>query len=179
MKKHIWTYGLIGGAIMSLMLALSLPFIDRIGFEHGALLGYTSMVLAFLTIYFGVRSYRDQVAGGSIGFGRSLLVGFLIMLVASSCYVATWQVVYRGFMPDFDEKFIRYQLDQSRQAGASAAELAQAEQELTAFFEMYQNPWVSSAITFLEPLPVGLFFVFGSAFVLSRRRAGSSTAGPG
>ena len=41
------------------------------------------MVVAFLLIFFGIRSYRDNVAGGSVGFGRAFAVGALIALVAS------------------------------------------------------------------------------------------------
>ena len=52
-------------------------------------IGYTGMVLAFLMVYFGVRSYRDNVAGGQIGFGRAFVVGLAITFVASACYVAT------------------------------------------------------------------------------------------
>ena len=31
---------------------------------------YATMVLAFLLVYFGVRSYRDTVVVGTVGFGR-------------------------------------------------------------------------------------------------------------
>ena len=45
------------------------------------------MVLAFLLIFFGVRSYRDNVAGGRVRFGRAFAVGASIAAVASVCYV--------------------------------------------------------------------------------------------
>jgi hypothetical protein len=56
--------------------------------------------LSFLLIYFGVRSYRDNVGKGTVGFGRALAVGSSIGLVASLCYVASWEVMYFKFMPD-------------------------------------------------------------------------------
>ena len=62
------------------------------------------MVLAFLLIYFGIRSYRDNVAGGTVRFGRAFAVGALIATVASVCYVATWEVIYFNFAPDFAAK---------------------------------------------------------------------------
>ena len=65
------------------------------------IIGYTTMVLAFLLIFFGVRSYRDNVAGGTVRFGRAFAVGALIAVVASLCYVATWEVIYYKFAPDF------------------------------------------------------------------------------
>ena len=38
------------------------------------------------------------------------------------------------------------------------------------FAEMYRNPFMNAAITFIEPLPVGLVFAFVSAGILSRSR---------
>ena len=78
MKKIVLTFGLIAGAILSaMMLAITIPFQDAIGFDHGEIIGYTSMVVAFLLIFFGVRSYRDNVAGGTVAFGRAFAVGAL------------------------------------------------------------------------------------------------------
>lgn len=53
MKKIVLTFGLIAGAILSATLLLALPFKDAIGFDRGEILGYASMVLAFLLIFFG------------------------------------------------------------------------------------------------------------------------------
>ena len=74
------------------MMLATIPFMDRIGFDKGEIIGYTTMVLAFLMVFFGIRSYRDTVLDGTIGFGRAFQVGILITLIASVCYVATWQV---------------------------------------------------------------------------------------
>ena len=72
MQKTVLTFGLISGAVISVMMLLTIPFHDAIGFGIGGLIvGYTTMVLAFLLIYFGVRSYRDNVAGGTVRFGRA------------------------------------------------------------------------------------------------------------
>ena len=77
MKRTVWIFGLISGAIVSVMMLAVLPFQHSIGFDRSAIIGYTTMVLAFLLIFFGVRSYRDNVAGGTIGFGRAMAVGTL------------------------------------------------------------------------------------------------------
>ena len=89
MRKTVLTFGLIAGAILSIMMLATIPFHDEIGFDRAEVIGYTTMVLAFLLIFFGVRSYRDNVRGGSVSFGRAFAVGALIVAVASACYVAT------------------------------------------------------------------------------------------
>src|SRR4029079_2075375 len=165
-----WTFGLISGALVSAMMAATLPFQDETGFDHSLLLGFTTMVLSFLLIYFGVRSYRDTVGKGTIGFGRALAVGSLIGLVASMCYVATWEVMYFKFMPDFMTKYGAHELEKARAAGASEAALAQKKVELDQFEKMYKTRAINAAYTIIEPLPVALVVALISAGVLSRKK---------
>lgn len=177
MKKTVWTFGLIAGAILSAVMLLTLPFEKSVGNNVGEIIGYTTMVLAFLLVYFGIRSYRDNVAGGSVGFGRALSVGLLIMAIASVCYTATWEVIYFGMDTGFAENYSKGQIDRARANGASQAEIDKKVAEAAQFKKMYDNPIYNSAITFLEPLPVGVLIALVSAGVLSRKRRGSSGAG--
>lgn len=170
MKKIVLTFGLIAGAILSAMMLLTLPFLDRIGFDQGEVIGYSTMVAAFLLIFFGVRSYRDNVAGGTVGFGRALAVGALISVVASVCYVLTWEVIYFKVAPDFGAKYQAHMLEQARKDGLSADEIAAKKAQMDQFIEWYRNPAINVAITFLEPLPVALVVSLVSAGVLSRKR---------
>jgi hypothetical protein len=179
MKRTVWTFGLISGCILSVMMLLTIPFMDRIGFDRGMVIGYTTMVLAFLLVYFGVRSYRDNVAGGTVGFGRAFTVGSLIVLIASTCYVATWQVIYHRIGPDFLANMQAHMVEKTRASGASPEAVQQKIAEMQAFAEMYQNPFINAAITFLEPLPVGLVFALVTAGVLSRARRGEASEASG
>lgn len=170
MKKIVLTYGLISGAILAGTLLATMPFHDAIGNDAGLLLGYTSMVLAFLLIFFGVRSYRDNVAGGRIGFLKALGVGALIGVLASACYVATWEIMYFGGKSDYIEKYQVRELEKARRSGESEAQIAAKAAEMKKFAEMYRNPVFNSALTFMEPLPVALVMALVTAGIVSRRR---------
>lgn len=170
MKKIVLTFGLISGAILAGTFAITLPFHDAIGFDNGMVIGYTSMVLAFLLVFFGVRAYRDQVGGGTVSFGRAFSVGLLIAVVGSLCYVASWELIMIRFAPDYMTKYSAHIIEKERAAGASEAAIAAKQAELDKFTEMYKNPLINSAMTFCEPMPVGLIVALVSAGVLSRRR---------
>jgi len=170
MKKIVLTFGLIAGAILSTMMLITLPFMDKIGFDKGEIVGYSTMVLAFLMVYFGIRSYRDSVAGGSIKFRRALLVGLLITGVAAICYVVTWEIIYYKIAPDFGDKYAAYAIEKTKKSGATDAQIALQTKEMMEFKEMYKNPLVNIAFTLLEPLPVGILFTLISAGILSRKR---------
>ena len=170
MSKIVWTFGLISGAIISVLMLLTIPFQDEIGFDHSLIIGYTTMVVAFLLIYFGVRSYRDNVAGGTVRFGRAFAVGASIGLVASLCYVAMWQVVYFNFMPDFLTKYQSQMIEEARVKGESEAAIAKMKTEFEQMAEQYNKPLFNAAYTIMEPLPVALLISLVSAGVLSRKR---------
>ena len=170
MKKTVLTFGLISGAISALLMLVTVPFIDKIGFDRGVIVGYTGMVLSFLLVFFGIRSYRENVGDGYISFGRALSVGLLIMLISCLCYVVTWEIVYFNFLPDFGDKYANYMTEKARASGASAEQIATQLEEMKKFKAMYDNPLINAALTFLEPLPVGLIMTLISAFILRKRR---------
>lgn len=180
MKRIVVVYGLISGCIMFGMFLLALPFKEQIGFDNGMIYGYTSMVIAGLLIYFGVKQYRDTIGGGVVSFGRAFLVGMLISTVASSLYVASWEVMYYGtdlgseYMVGYQEHVMK----KEREKGASQAELDAKLAELQKWARLYRNPVVNVGITFLEPLPVGLALALLSAGLL-RRRYASAELSPG
>jgi len=170
MKRTVWTFGLIAGAILSIMMVITFPFLDEIGHDKGAVIGYTTMVLAFLMTFFGVKSYRDNVGGGSISFGRAFALGLLITAVATACYVATWEVIYWKFAPDFGEKYAAYAVEKVKKSGAPQAEIDAKTKEMAEFNRMYKNPLINIAFTSLEPLPVGLLIALVSAGLLRRKQ---------
>ena len=170
MKKVVLTFGLISGAILSAMMAISMLFHDAIGFDTAMVVGYTTMVIAFLLVYFGVRTYRDNVAGGTVRFGRAFVIGMLITTIATVCYAATWQVISSTWMPDYFEKYSAHIIDKERQKGSSEAVIAAKKAEMDKYAEMYKNPALVFAFTLLEPLPVAVIVSLVTAGVLSRRR---------
>jgi hypothetical protein len=171
MRRIVIKYGLISGAIISAVTAIMLSLCMRgvVDFSASEIVGYTAMVLSFLMVFFGVRSYRDDVAGGTIGFGKAFGVGLLITLVACSVYVVAWEIVYWGFIPDFLDHYSAYLIEDLRSEGASPAAIAAKQAEMETFAEYYANPLFNVLITFLEIFPVGLVVTLVSAAILRRR----------
>jgi hypothetical protein len=174
MRKIVLTYGLISAAILGVMMFITLVLWKDIGFDKAMVITYTTMLVAFLMIYFGVRSYRDNVAGGSLPFGTAFKVGFLIMLIGVVGYVASWQVINYKFVPDFADKYAAHVVEAARSSGKSEAEVAKVSREMEDFKVQYSNPLINIGYTALEPLPVGVVLTLVSAFALSRKRRESA-----
>jgi hypothetical protein len=169
MKKIVLRYGLLAGAILAVFVALMVPFCGSGDFEYGEIVGYSSMVLAFLLVFFGVRSYRDNVANGAIGFGKALQVGLLIVLIACAMYVISWEITYFNFFPDFIEKYNAHMLEKMRADGKSDAEILAATAKMADFAKSYANPLFNVAVTFMEVFPVGLIMALVSAAILRKK----------
>jgi hypothetical protein len=173
LKKTILTFGLISGALISLMMALTVPFQDKIG--HSYVVGYTTIVLSLLLSYFGIRSYRDNIQNGHITFGKAFRVGLSITVISCLCYVVTWQIIYYNFIPDFMDKYGAQVLQKMQASGATAAAIQQKSEEINKLKIMYKNPLFNAAMTFIEPFPVGLVITVLSAAIL-RKKAPSPAA---
>ncbi|MCU1240799.1 MAG: hypothetical protein JWO71_1525 [Candidatus Acidoferrum typicum] len=175
MKKTVLIFGLISGAISSLMMVATVPFADKIGFDKGEVVGYTIIVLSFLLVFFGIRSYRDNVGNGQITFSKAFAVGISITLISCICYVVTWEILYFNFLHGFMDKYAAYMVEKLKASGASAAAVQVKLEELKKYKELYENPFFNAAMTFIEPLPIGLVITLISAGVL-RRKGQSQTA---
>ncbi len=121
MRKIIVTFGLISGAISSLMMIVVVTFGGRIGFDRGAIIGNTSIVLSFLMVYFGIRTYRDNIGNGQITFLKAFAVGLSITLISCIIYVVTWEVIYYNFIPGFWDAYGAHLVQKLTASGASPA----------------------------------------------------------
>ena len=139
-----------------------------VSFGSSAIIGYTSIFLSFLLVFFGIRSYREN-AGGTISFGRATAVGLLITLISCAFYVASWEIIYFKLMPDFADKYAAHTIDSMRQKGATEAAIAVKKKELEKMKAMLDNPLINAAMTFIEPFPVGLLVTLVSAAILRKR----------
>jgi uncharacterized protein DUF4199 len=170
MKKTVLVFGVISGVIGSVLMLANVSFIDQIGFDRGIIVGYTAIVVSFLLVFFGIRSYRDNANGGFISFGKAFSVGILITIISCVFYVVTWEIAYYTVFSDFGDKWVNHEVERVRNSAAPPAEVAAQVEQLRAFGESFKNPLVNAAYTFLEPLPVGLLMTLISAAILRRKR---------
>jgi uncharacterized protein DUF4199 len=174
MKKTVLTFGLISGAIMAAVMFATLPFTDSPWLQsHSLVIGYTTIVLSFMLVFFGIRSYRENVGGGTISFGRAFAVGILITLISSVLYVITWEIMYFG-IPSFGERFVTMCAAHIKSSGASPEAIQTQLNQL----KYLDNPFINAAMTFTEPFPVGLIITLISAAILRKKTVAQSEGSP-
>jgi len=171
MKRIVLVFGLISGAITSIMMFLTMPLIQRgtVNFDNGEVVGYTSILLSFLVLFPAIRSYRENVGGGTITFGRAFSVGILITVISCLFYVASWQVISHTMWPNFADNYAAHVTAKARARGASAEEMAKTQKEMQDMKKMLADPVKSAAMIFLEPFPVGLIVTLVASGILRKR----------
>jgi len=170
MKSIILKNGLIGGLIVSaFMIYGTVSLMSNSDFQPNYILGFGGMILAFVFIFVGIYQYRRD-NNNTIDFKSALVVGVLITLVISTIYVLVWLIEYYTFFPDFIEKYNAFQLDEAKKTISNPELLAQKEEEIKQFGELYQNPVMVILITYTEILPLGLFFALLAALILKRSK---------
>ena len=168
--KRRFSLRLLSGVVLGVSVARRCPS-SNIGFDRGMVVGYTAIVISLLFVYFGIRSYRDNVLGGRISFGKAFQAGILITIISCICYVGSWLVVYYNFIPDFGDKYAAYLVADLQAKGASQAEIDNMIKQANEMTEMLRNPLINAAVTFTEPFPVGLVITLISAAALGKKEA--------
>ena len=176
MKRTVVVFGLISAVIIAsvvwLMLALVGDEGEVISIDNSHFVGYGIMVIALSVIFFGIKSFRDNQAGGRITFWKGLQIGLLITLISSIGYGSAW-TVHNQMNPEwlgrFMQKYNDYQADKMRAGGSSQEEIDASTKEMTEMGKMLENPLVFFLIALGEIVPVGIVISLISAGLLRKK----------
>ena len=171
MKKNVWVFGIIAGAILALGIAISVVYNNHIDFDKGVYFGYAMMLLAFSLIFAGVKNFRDKYNNGVVSFGKAFRIGLYITLIASTMYVISWLIDYYYFIPDFADKYAAHAIEKLKADGASQAEIIRQSAAMDSFKTMYKNPLINILLTYSEVIPVGLVVSLISALILKKKKS--------
>jgi len=171
MKRNVTIYGLILGALLS---GNTIYMVNKIcsnpNFKSNDVIGYTTMILIFSLVFFGVRNYRNNELDGMISLWQAFKTGAIIAFIGSTMYVVLGLSYYHLFAPDFLDKFTEHVLHMASINNATEAELAAKTKEMLDFKEMYKNPLFAIFISYMEVFPIGLIVSFISALILRKKK---------
>ena len=173
MKKLVLTFGCIASAIILIIGFLTMSvWTESENFALGELIGYSTMILAFTSIFVAVKKYREEELNGVINFKTAFLIGLYITIVASCVYTTAWSIYASSSdsMAEFAQSYNDKAVEDIQNSDLTDEEKKEKIEETRAFMEYYKNPLIRTAVTFLEIFPVGfimsiltaLFFMYDS-----------------
>jgi len=168
MKHTVVKYGIY--AMLSGFLLFGLPFFFGMGIEneYNQFLGYSSIVLSLLFIFFGVKHYRDKVNNGNVFFGQAIEISMLIALF-SAVGVAIFDYIYTTQInPDFSTGYLEYSI-KKMEATLPAEESSIKGAELKQQMEDYGGSGFMAALMFVTVVVIGFIISLISGLILQRK----------
>jgi hypothetical protein len=168
MKNTVIKYGIY--AIISGFLFFGLPFLLGMGvnYDYGELIGYTSMILSLLFVYFGIKHYRDKVNNGKVSLSKAIAIGMLIALF-SAIGVALFDYIYTTQInPDFATEYIDYSI-KKMETTLSPEELKVKSAELIQQMKDYGSPGFMAFMMFSSVVILGFIISLISGLILQRK----------
>lgn len=148
MKKTILRYGTYGlsFALISFLAGLYFDIVTN------EILGYVTIVVSLMFVYFGMRFFRDKQNNGKISFKQGILMGLSISVFAA-VGIALADFIYTAIInPDF---FVEY------------AEKARAENPSVEIPEL--NSGSAALFMFALVFTIGVIITLISSLILQRK----------
>ncbi len=168
MKKTILRFGLYGVTTICLLSLLIWSLVDVVDDKMGEVIGYSSMVVSLLFVFFGIKHFRDRENNGMVSFVKALQIGILISLIVALAF-GILDIIYVKFVnPGFMTEYYDGMLEQAKSLPAKEFELRKA--ALQSEKEMFMNPFMHFFIMSMMVFIIGFIISLLSALLLQRKK---------
>lgn len=168
--KSIWlTYGkrALIASIGIFLAGFVAGKVFKLSYAAQEVIGYLTIVLALLFVFFGVKEFRDTTNKGSLTFWEGLTLGMGITLfVALGSAVADF-IYVTVIHPDFVTDYTAYQIEKLGDK-LSPEVFASRREELLQQAKDIGHPMVMAAIMFATVMVMGFIMSLLSTLVLRR-----------
>ena len=139
-------------------------------FLVGEIIGYSTMLLSMLFVFFGIRSYRDTELSGSITFGQAILTGILISFIASIIFGIFTIVLYEVVAPDLGNEMLEFYRRSIIESGKSKEIIDGQLAELNAQAGLFNSSLFNGFLMFTTVFLIGFVIALISSFILKRKK---------
>ena len=168
MKKTSIRYGSYGAVTICILFLLSWYVMDDLSFASQEVLGYASMVIALLFVFFGIKHFRDHENNGKVSFTKALTIGILISLITAVVF-GILDVIYTEVLnPTFMEDYYNNSIEQMK-LGLSPDEFEVKLAELESQRDLFSNPFFSFGLMAMTVFVIGFIISLISSLILQRK----------
>ncbi|WP_109301675.1 DUF4199 domain-containing protein [Aquimarina sp. AU474] len=168
MKNTVTRYGIYSAITICSLSLLGWFLGNNLDYSIQEVIGYTGMVVALLFVFFGIKHYRDKENNGVVSFGKALLIGVLISLIAALAFGILDVIYVKYIAPDFMAEYYAHHVEQLRNT-LTEAEFKIEFEKLEAQKELFSNIFMSFFLMFATVLIIGFIISLLSALILQRK----------
>lgn len=156
-------WGLILGFVSVIYTAI-LYFSDQMFNQK---LGYLSILLMVVLLFFGIKAYRDQYKGGFIKYGQAVGAGVIISLYASIISAIFTLLLYKLIDTDLVNKLYAFSEQRMIDRGTPEEQIDMAMN----FTKIFLNPYIMAVMAIVNGVFVGLIISLIEAIFLKKEGA--------
>ena len=167
MRNSVMKYGLRSVLTLTILFVISLTLGKNLDYGLQEVIGYVSIVISLLFVFFGIKHYRDHENQGSVTFGKAVLIGIYITLFAALAF-GLIDIIYRLINPEFTSEYYARaveELNQSFTGEELEARLAKMESQK----ELFMNPFFSFLVMSFTVFLIGFIISLISSLILQRK----------
>ena len=172
MKKTTLIFGFSSGGNMTVMYILICLARNGGSVNISQILMCAAVLLLFIFVFLGIKSYRDSVLDGYITFGKAFKIGILISLVSSLSYTILWVILFNPIFKDFMEQHAAFLIEKLKISGASVVEINAKKEEMLKHAMLYRNPFFRAGIIFIQAFPVEAIMIGIASVVIKKKQSG-------
>lgn len=168
MKNTVLKYGIYSAITICLLMSISWFLGKSLEYSTQEVIGYASMIVSLLFVFFGIKHFRDQENEGVVSFGKALLIGLLISLLAAFAFGVLDVIYVKYLYPDFMADYYAYYVEEIKNS-FTGEELKTKLAELEAQKELFSNIFMSFFLMFITVFMIGFIISLISALILQRK----------
>jgi Protein of unknown function (DUF4199) len=168
MKNSAIRYGSYSSLTLAILFIIGMIINDRFGSAPSEVFGYASMIISLLFVFIGIKHFRDNENNGLVSFGKALLIGVLISLMASITFGIIDLIYITYINPDFTVEYYAQAIEQFR-VTLPETEFKVKLAELESQKELFMNPLISFLLMSVTVFILGFIISLISALILQRK----------
>ena len=169
MKNTVIKYGIRSAITIIILFLLALTLGKNLNYGLQEVIGYASMVISLLFVFFGIKHFRDNENSGVVSFKKALLIGILITLFAALAFGIIDLIYIKYINPDFTAEYYARSVEQLKNS-LTGVELETKLAEMESQKELFMNPLISFLLMSFTVFLVGLIISLISSLILQRKQ---------
>ncbi|WP_203294745.1 DUF4199 domain-containing protein [Luteirhabdus pelagi] len=168
MKHTVVRYGVYSLVLAAILFLLALTLGDGLSYRTQEILGYATMTVSLLFVFFGIKHYRDEVSGGTVSFWKAFSIGILISMFAGIGFGIIDYIYTTVINPDFMMEYETAMLADMK-TELSAEEFEKQKVILQQQMKAYGGSGFMAALMFITVVLIGIIISLLSAVILQKK----------
>lgn len=169
MKSTIKKYGIYGFASSLILFQIAFSIGKSLSYSVQEVLGYLTIVIALLFVFFAIKHYRDRENQGKLSLKNGIFIGLSITFFVALGSAISDYIYVTILYPDFVTDYSNYQLEKLKTT-LSADDFKIKRQEMMNNIKTIGKPSVMALVMFITVMCLGIMITILSSLFLRNKK---------